>query len=294
MLIAVSTSSTSPSYDQKKGSALIIGLQRIDDEAYWRKHHKRYDSEATEGTHEDMQRMKGMLSSQKYEITELADEQATNKRIFAEMRKISKTLSDNDVFILYFAGHGDEIADKSGDEKSGNDQVFVTYNDYALDDSIHTNLAKYFNKTRNVMVVDACHSSSLYKIYTDFPVSFIMKGNRQVKDFAVETDVVAQSMISLCNYDQENDIDEPYQLIYYGAASDRGLATGISTGGELTRTMKQIFDEAIESGDWASYDYAKYACEISKNIDESQVLQFHEIGPVNPEFIKNQPFKIQL
>jgi hypothetical protein len=283
-----------PTNQDPKGYALLIGLKDIDYEAYRKKYKKEFSSEATSGVPKDLKNMKSILSSQFYEITELTDKDATSKGMLAAITKIGSRIAPDDFFILYYSGHGDQLKDKNFDEKSGFDQAYVTYDDYTLDDSIQVKLIKYFTKTRNVMVVDACHSSSLYKLFIDFPVGINKIGGRSTFDYsteeAFEKEVNAKSD---CKYDQTLDIAAPYRLIYFGASADNSSASGTSLGGALTRTMKKIYDEATQINEnWSFYDYPKYACEISQRIVNSQRLQYHEIGDIEKKFKNSQPFKI--
>ena len=280
----------------QKGYALIVGLTHVDNQAYQKKYNRYYDPGATSEVGTDVNRMKEMLSGEDFEVTELRDQHATNIKMLNEIRRIGKKITPHDIFLFYFAGHGDLLADKSNDENPTSrgqyDQVFVTFNDYTLDDSIHFNLKKYFTKNRNVIVVDACHSSSLYKIFLDFSIVSIKLNNKFVRSYAAEKTVELQAEANAeCNYDQTVMIKEPYQLIYYGAAADFGSAIGGATGGKLTQTMIKIYREADDT--WLSSDYQKFACKIGERLNDGQRLQYHEIGNISNSFKTNVPFRIK-
>lgn len=279
---------------RSKGYALLIGLKDIDYDAYRNKYKIEFSPEATAGVPKDLKNMRQILSSQSYEITELRDKDATSKGMLDAIARIGSKIAPNDHFVFYYSGHGNQVEDKNCDEKSGFDQAYVTYDDYTIDDSIQVKLIKHFAKTKNVMVIDACHSSSLHKLFIDFPV--VINKIKGRNTFVYSAEEVLEKEVNTksdCEYDQTIDIEEPYRLIYFGAASDNATAVGTSLGGELTRTMKKIYDEATQINEnWSFYDYPKYACEISQRILASQRLQYHEIGAIDKQFRNSQPFKI--
>lgn len=279
---------------KSKGYALLIGLKDIDYDAYRKKYKKEFSKEATAGILTDLKNMKKILSSQSYEVIELIDKDATSKGMLDAIASIGSKIRANDYFVFYYTGHGDQIEDRNFDEKSSYDEAYVTYDDYTIDDSIQAKLVKHFTKTKNVMVIDACHSGSLHQLFIDFPVKVKRIEGRNI--FVYPSEEVLEKEVNAkwdCQYDQIINIEEPYQLIYYGGAADNATAKGTSWGGELTKTMKKIYDEATYiNANWSSYDYQKYACEISQRISASQRLQYHEIGLIDRQFKNNQPFKI--
>jgi hypothetical protein len=78
-----------------------------------------------------------------------------------------------DFVYIHYSGHGSQTADLNGDERSGQDQTWVSYgarkgesedknNFDVLDDEINSWLAKLYTKTDQVVFVsDSCHSATV-------------------------------------------------------------------------------------------------------------------------------------
>jgi hypothetical protein len=282
------------SQTQPKGYALLIGLGKLNDQAYQNRYGRAYGSFAVSGIGNDLAMMKDILSTNAYSITELTNEKATNTAVLGKIREIGKQLKPGDHFLLYFTGHGDFIRDQSGDELSGFDQVLVTYNDFLLDDSLHVLFKKYFQSSVNMMIVDACHSGTSDKMkftVSDFEKVPLTKNKNK---FYTESVAVKKDTTSTpCSYIQTVEKDEPYTLFYFGAVGDNSKAKGDAGGGLLTNYMYQVYSNSIRKGIWESYTYQSFACEVSRMTDwQGQKMQYHETGPLS-NTIKNQtPFKI--
>jgi hypothetical protein len=92
------------------------------------------------------------------------------------LRKVREAASEcepGDWFIFFYAGHGGNIADKSGDEKTGMDQAFLLPNDRAkirmkdavIDDEFAVTLDSCVPLGVRILVLcDACHSGTICDI----------------------------------------------------------------------------------------------------------------------------------
>lgn len=93
------------------------------------------------------------------------------KALYAIVDKANSQHLD-EIWISY-SGHGSYIRDKSGDEDDGKDEVLVPLdynrNGYVVDDLIHDIISRLNPKTRCIMVVDACHSSTM----VDLPYRYV-------------------------------------------------------------------------------------------------------------------------
>lgn len=275
----------------QKGYALFVGLSIVNNENYSSKYNKTYGEDAVIGVSKDLNMMKEIIGNYNYDIKILKNFSATNKAVLNKMREIGKLIQPGDNFLLYFSGHGDTIKDKSGDEKSGYDQVLVTFNDYLLDDSLHVLFKKYFSATNNIMIVDACHSGSSYKLYFSFH-DFESKNIKASEKFVNQKIAIEKDIKGACSYEQTTEVNEQYPLIYYGAVSDDKSAAGFPNGGLLTKSIYEVYSETITDDSWETLNYHTLACQISeKTSKKGQIMQYHEIGPI-PEKTKQQsPFK---
>jgi hypothetical protein len=109
------------------------------------------------------------------EVVLLADEDATRDGILSAIRRelVEKT-GPGDRVLLYYAGHGAQVADESGDEtEDGLDEVIVPYDAEAelasdaptlgnvvLDDEVDSLIAEMDGREVTI-VVDSCHSGTI-------------------------------------------------------------------------------------------------------------------------------------
>eukprot|EP00933_Yihiella_yeosuensis_P083542 TRINITY_DN97781_c0_g1_i1.p1 TRINITY_DN97781_c0_g1~~TRINITY_DN97781_c0_g1_i1.p1 ORF type:complete len:315 (+),score=25.54 TRINITY_DN97781_c0_g1_i1:88-1032(+) len=91
----------------------------------------------------------------------------TKENIITAFKQAGNTLGPGDTFIFFYAGHGAQARDPTGQEIDGLNEtmVFVTEEgnrkDFT-DDELSCLIRDYFNpETRIVLVVDACHSGTI-------------------------------------------------------------------------------------------------------------------------------------
>ncbi|GEM_PF-1560988 len=277
---------------------LTIGMQHIDAKAYQTRYKKTFSDDATSGVPNDIEKMKKIAQRNGHDHIELTDKEATVTAIKNTIETIAKKVRNGDTFIFYFSGHGDVLPDKNGDEKTGFDQALVAYDDFLVDDEIYELLNKYFKKTNNVMIVDACHSSTTYK-YAHFFLDFKIGKAKALKYANEEKAMKAESgqeevfeNSGTCNLGKNEDIHEAFNLIYLGATEDENTAQGNINGGLLTVCMDNVITMALASGAWKNYTYARMACEVAKRMmQKSQNLQYHEIGISVDKYAEKTPFK---
>jgi metacaspase-1 len=276
-----------------KAYALIVGLKTINEHNYKEKYQKTFDQRGIEGVDLDIGKLQQIAKDNNYHVTLLRDSKATKKQILDSLEAIGKRVANETgkvSFMFYFSGHGDTIPDTNGDEASGYDEALVAYDDYVVDDDINVLLTRYFKKSENLMIVDACHSGTVNHIFLalDFP-----KGKNKTAFFANEKKAMIESPdFTNCKYDNLETIKEPYSMIYFGATSDDKNAGGGPQGGTFTICLDKVIRDAKYYGDWKSMTYRKLACRVSSLLNSyRQNLIYREIGENVKSYINNQPFK---
>ena len=73
---------------------------------------------------------------------------------------------DIDSLFIYFSGHGLSITDRNGDEIDGMDEALVFKDGYILDDDLYS-LMRHHKCKRLILMVDSCHSGSIFDIHDD-------------------------------------------------------------------------------------------------------------------------------
>ena len=123
-----------------------------------------------------------LVNSQQFnekEITVLTDSMATKKGIVDALDKLIASVKENDVVVVHFSSHGEQIEDDNGDEVDGLDETIVPYgaffdadpakfsqlaSDYLRDDLFGEKVTLLRNKLGKkgdlLVIIDACHSGS--------------------------------------------------------------------------------------------------------------------------------------
>lgn len=95
-------------------------------------------------------------------FTDVAD--TTANKIVEKLYHLSLESYKNnyDTVLIHFSGHGSYILDEEGDERDGQDEVFVGSDLYCISDDIFKDLFQLFNKrTKLIVFFDCCHSGTL-------------------------------------------------------------------------------------------------------------------------------------
>ncbi|GAA3773186.1 hypothetical protein GCM10022423_29560 [Flavobacterium ginsengiterrae] len=260
--------------------------------AYQAKYNVSFSDYATSGVAKDLERMKRIALRNGHIFEKITNEDATVENIKKKISEIGGIIKEGDTFVFYFSGHGAELPDQNGDEESKFDQVLAAYDDYLVDDEVYKLLNRYFQKTKNIMIVDACHSSSSYKINKSF-LDFKIDKNKRLR---FQNEIIADRQLEkqnslICDFGNIEDINEDFNLIYIGAAEDSAEASGGSNGGLLTINLESIIINAMAVGNWNSYTYPRLACELRTRISLMQNVQYHEIGKSVNKYANTIPFK---
>lgn len=271
---------------------LAVGLEFLNSSAYQKNHNVSFSDYATSGVPKDLERMRRIALYNGHNFEKLCNENATVENIIKKISEIGGKVKPGDTFIFYFSGHGVELPDENGDEKSGYDQALAAYDDFLIDDQIYILLNRFFKKTNNVMIVDACHSSTSYKLNKSF-LDFKISKNKMLK---YQNEILADKQNSndsktICDFGKFEDITEDFNLIYIGAAEDKAEADGDDKGGLLTVHLESIISNAIALGTWNSFTYPILACEIRRRTTLVQDTQYHEIGKSVNTYADKLPFK---
>ncbi len=99
--------------------------------------------------------------------TTLIDAAATRERIMSELALLLARLSAGDWAVITFSGHGTWVPDENGDEPDGRDEALVPhdFNNLILDDEIHEQLVRRRPGSRVLLVTDACHSGTVFRLF---------------------------------------------------------------------------------------------------------------------------------
>jgi hypothetical protein len=128
------------------------------------------------GPYNDLSTMKGVLSSkyalQDTDFTILTDQSGTPAEYLPTIANIRRGLADLVEFanaetgpvslIMYYTGHGVQVADTSGDEADGRDEAMLASDGLLRDDVIHEELNRKLPENAWLCVLaDTCHSATI-------------------------------------------------------------------------------------------------------------------------------------
>lgn len=162
--------------------ALLIGIGQYPKESGWR---------AIDGD-TDVPVMRQALIRQGFsgkDITELVNGQATKEGILKAIRRLTNISGKGDLVFILFSGHGQQITDTDGDEKSDNpdddfDEAWIPYDagiaykkgvyegeNHLTDDELNVLLYAIREKVgangKIIVIADACHSGGGSRALTD-------------------------------------------------------------------------------------------------------------------------------
>ena len=244
-----------------KALALLVGLKSLDPGKYggWD------GTNGCSGCELDVDSMEAILRPLGYAVTTLKTSQATADNILHNLRNGLTQLEKEDILVFFFAGHGGQQPDRSGDELDGRDETVLAYDREILDDEFNDLWLLANEGVRVVMLSDSCNSGTNYRLAKDFsdPTPFIA-----VADSRIASEMKAQ-------------------LIHMGGCRDGFTSAGCAKGGAFTIAFDNAWDKGRFQG-----DYPKLHSEVCKRITSRQKPQYNEYGNVASQFTSQRPFAI--
>jgi hypothetical protein len=115
------------------------------------------------GIYKDVSKVSSLFSSWGFTVNKLNN----SLNLQSVLSAYSRTLGQNDILIVYYSGHGTSIADRNGDERDGKDEALVLsngiQNEFLIDDAFNLYLNSI--KARKLIIIDSCHSGTIYKSF---------------------------------------------------------------------------------------------------------------------------------
>ncbi|NOY93798.1 MAG: hypothetical protein GXP55_21665 [Deltaproteobacteria bacterium] len=170
---------------------------------------------------------RGIASSD--HIVLLTDAEATRDAVRGALRRASRELGPDDVFIFFWSGHGSRTAgSRDSREIDGMDESIILYDGAMIDDE----LGELFDRLRAriaIVALDSCYSGGFAKDVVTRP--------GVVGLFSSEEDVLS----SVASQFQAGGYLSHFLRTGMGGEADRAPRDGTLTVGELTHYMRQRF-----------------------------------------------------
>lgn len=140
------------------GYSLHIGLNRIDPKHYG-------DDGALAGCVNDASAMAEIMRAQGFDPIVLHDDWATAAAVIQTLRDLAKRVGPGQTLPLTYAGHGSQVPDRDGDERTDKlDETWCLFDRMLLDDELWRLFRLFPAGSRIVMVSDSCHSGTMARM----------------------------------------------------------------------------------------------------------------------------------
>lgn len=226
--------------------ALLIGIDQ-----YISNDSQGYKIPNLEGCKNDALAIKSLITNRyrftDKNITELYDHNATRIEILNALEQILKISKENDVVLIYYAGHGSQVVNSLSKEEDKLDESIVPadacYDSIAdiSDKTLAGKINQFIDKKVTLtMILDCCHSGSMGRGFLlDLPkIRFRSIRNQDIKDSSdpVFPEKRVNSRYLLISAAQEN---EPAQEFY----GEDNLPHGVFTAA----LIKSINQQSVEA-----------------------------------------------
>ena len=195
----------------------------------------------------DIVTMKTLLRSE-FKIKVIPHQEATSTNIRKTLIQMAKDLKSSDTFLFYYSGHGDRFSNINKKEDDMQDDFLVTkdmtcnhnkIDNVLIDDELNYRYSQI--KARKIIIIDACHSETLYKSIATHKATKRFKSSSLLKSY--ET----------CNSDdgftRDFSVNSKYtnakasNLIHLAAALEWQEAEGSPEGGIFTLALQKALKE---------------------------------------------------
>ncbi len=204
-----------------KAKALLVGIKQTKLTGF--------DNNATAGVNKDIKDMTSILKDRGFKDSQITSRRdainMTRADILKNLENIAQEFVAGDIFVFYFSGHGYRLKDSNyyENEEDKIDDALVAHDSLIVDNEINKALKQFNKGVRIVMIIDACHSGSMYKMI----------------DSVEGLDNIELAKKASAQIDAN--------LIYFGATSDRRTTSGDSDGSYFTQNLYDCFYQNITS-----------------------------------------------
>jgi len=249
-----------------KAVAVLVGLRKVNPAKYggWD------GANGCWGCELDVDNIERILQPLWYQTTILKTEKATRRNVMKALGAASQ-LTNGDIFVFYYSGHGGQQPDQTGpkkDELDGKDETLVLYDGELRDDSLNDVWMSLQPGVRVAMLSDSCNSGTNYKA----------------------PGVTLKKPTPLAPLDAAAAVGMKAQLIHMGGCRDSQSSQGYEGGGLFTVAVCNAWKGGAFEGSYQSlYDLVRTAV-TSEQPDQQPA--YNEYGPVSADFRKQRPFTV--
>ncbi len=115
----------------------------------------------------DVNDWKAALQQRGFAVTTLLDRDATKRNMVEALGKLLRDAAAHDTVVFQYSGHGSYVADVSGDEDDGRDEVLcpsdIGAGAYLSDDELYELFTMTKTGVKVIFLSDSCHSGTVSK-----------------------------------------------------------------------------------------------------------------------------------
>ena len=258
----------------------------------------------------DAQDVDNLLKSAGYDKrTLLKTSKATRANVLKVIKGASKSLKKGDLFVIYYSGHGGQVADINGDEEDANDETWCLHDGQLIDDEIYYSFSSFAEGVRILMISDSCHSGTVTREMPPpgvaagrskaMPDAVAVRTYDQHRKFyddlqrtaaktagkAVDPDAALARIVVSPRLNAVVRKFGPAVILISGCQDNQTSSDGAYNGAFTERLLKVWKHGAFEG------DYARFHARIVAGMPPDQTPNLFTLGKA-AAFLRQRPFKV--
>lgn len=281
-----------------KGLSIHIGVNEVDENKYGTK-------AELKNPENDAATMAELARANKFNvISTLLSKDATSEKVTAALKEAASQLTNGDMLLFTYAGHGSQVPDKNGDEPDRRDETWVLYDRQLIDDELHELFGTFAEGVRILMLSDSCHSGTVARQLPLFLADPELERTFDTSDPAeVRTRVrVLPQEAQFRNYQQEQQVYDEIQrslpsldqqeiradvLLISGCQDNQTSSDGAGINGLFTETLLKTWKNGVFQGTYSSLHR-----QVVEAMPFYQTPNLFQSGQATSRFLAQAPFAI--
>jgi hypothetical protein len=281
-----------------KGISIHIGLNEIDESKYGTKGELK-------NCENDARAMASLAESASFSVVStLLTSEATSQKVTDLLRQAATELTDGDILLLTYAGHGAQVTDRNSDELDRKDETWVLYDRQFVDDELYNLYSQFAGGVRILVLSDSCHSGTVAR---EIPLLLDSSELERSFDTSDPADVrlrvrTLPSQYQLLNYQRDQDVYDGIQrdlpsgdqqeiaasvLLVSGCQDNQTSSDGSGVNGLFTETLLKTWKSGGFQG-----TYTTLHRQIVDQMPPYQTPNLFQVGTNGTAFASQQPFTI--
>ncbi|MER8043621.1 caspase family protein [Streptomyces sp. NPDC094032] len=266
------------------GLSLHLGLNNVDPDRY-----DGWDGSlvACENDARDMARIARAAG---FAPTVLLTKECTVDRITAALRETAGKLTDGDILLFTYSGHGGQVPDVTGGDHEADrrDETLVFYDRQFLDDEVHQEFLRFGKGVRIVTFFDCCHSGTSIEMpdAADDGGRY-MPEPKQIELYERDKDFYDDLKRSLAKAAAERGDGAGPPVILVSACQDNQVAADGAVNGAFTEALLDVWRDGAFAG-----DYRTFHTSIQAKLPPTQSPNLYTTGAPTEAFLGQKPLTV--